>query len=125
MIGAAASALPSHGRGHRFDSYITHNMFVFAVFYRVFFLFIDVRALKLRERHDLFSAFCTIFRSNMVQKAEVFPGFVRNLGGIWYKVRKYRSRRLAAEFRKAGNKRPRAIAPGLCLLVYSTLARAS
>ena len=88
-----------------------------------FFLFIDVRALKLRERHDLFSAFCTIFRSNMVQKAEVFPEFVRNLGGIWYKVRKYRSRRLAAEFRKAGNKRPRAIAPGLCLLVYSYLAR--
>ncbi len=59
----------------------------------------------------------------MVQKAEVFPEFVRNLGGIWYKVRKYRSRRLAAEFRKAGNKRPRAIAPGLCLLVYSYLAR--
>ena len=25
MIGAAASALPSHGRGHRFDSYITHH----------------------------------------------------------------------------------------------------
>ena len=24
VIGAAASALPSHGRGHRFDSYITH-----------------------------------------------------------------------------------------------------
>ena len=24
-IGAAASALPSHGRGHRFDSYITHR----------------------------------------------------------------------------------------------------
>ncbi|EPI46850.1 hypothetical protein HMPREF1582_00883, partial [Gardnerella vaginalis JCP8151A] len=38
-------------------------------------------------------------------KAEVFPEFVRNLGGIWYKVRKYRSRRLAAEFKKAGNKK--------------------
>ena len=25
VIGAAASALPSHGRGHRFDSYITHH----------------------------------------------------------------------------------------------------
>jgi hypothetical protein len=25
VIGAAASALPSHGRGHRFDSYITHR----------------------------------------------------------------------------------------------------
>ncbi|EPI60051.1 hypothetical protein HMPREF1580_00619, partial [Gardnerella vaginalis JCP8070] len=43
--------------------------------------------------------------TNMVQNAEFFPGFVRNLGGIWYKVRKYRSRRLAAEFRKAGNKK--------------------
>ena len=28
VIGAAASALPSHGRGHRFDSYITHRCFV-------------------------------------------------------------------------------------------------
>ena len=26
MIGAAASALPSHGRGRRFDSYITHDL---------------------------------------------------------------------------------------------------
>ncbi len=27
----------------------------------------------------------------MVQNAEFFPGFVRNLGGIWYKTRKGRS----------------------------------
>ena len=27
VIGAAASALPSHGRGRRFDSYITHGRY--------------------------------------------------------------------------------------------------
>ena len=32
VIGAAASALPSHGRGRRFDSYITHDAGLVSVY---------------------------------------------------------------------------------------------
>lgn len=40
VIGAAASALPSHGRGHRFDSYITHNIVQFrGMIYRIFCIY--------------------------------------------------------------------------------------
>ena len=52
VIGAAASALPSHGRGHRFDSYITHALrritsSAFFVFLIPFFICLSVISLFL------------------------------------------------------------------------------
>ena len=66
VIGAAASALPSHGRGHRFDSYITHNMFVFAVFCRVFFYsFTNARAIfGVIGQKGLRTKFCTKWKES-------------------------------------------------------------
>ncbi|PMC45736.1 hypothetical protein CJ214_01895 [Peptoniphilus lacrimalis] len=100
-------------------------MFVFAVFCRVFFYSFTLARLGCANDTICFPLFVPFLGQIWYKMRKFFPGFVRNLGGIWYKVRKYRSRRLAAEFKKAGKKRPRAIAPGLCLLVYSYLARAS